>query len=101
MSGNWSQFMQNPKALMIKKFMVQILNNKVEAYDDLFTRLAPSLVTDGDFRVFAEMINEVLHAGYLRAVDDYRGELNKLGIDVSLTMPLAPKSLADNRSQPH
>lgn len=76
--------MQNPKGIALKKFMSQVMGNKVGGYDELFTRLGTSLVTDNDLKIFGEMINDILGIGYRKAVEDYRGQLNKLGIEVSL-----------------
>ena len=81
---NWTQFMQNPRGLALKKFMLQVMNEKVGRYDDILTRLSTSLVTDNDFKVFGEMINEIMGIGYHKAINDYRVQLNKLGIEVSL-----------------
>ncbi len=76
--------MQNPKSLALKKFMVQVMGNKAAPYDDLFTRLGTSIVTDNDLKIFGEMVNDILGIGYRKAVEDYRGQLEKLGIGVSL-----------------
>jgi hypothetical protein len=84
MSNAWSQMMQNPKNLALKKFMVQVMGNKANPYDDLFTRLGTSLVTDNDLKVFGEMVNDILGIGYRKAIEDYRDQLKKLGLEVSL-----------------
>jgi len=83
-NNNWSQFMQNPKGIVLKKFMLQVMGDKVNPYDDILTRLGSVLITDNDIKVFGEMINEVMTIGYRRAVDDYRSQLSKMGIEVSL-----------------
>jgi hypothetical protein len=92
MSNNWSQFMQNPKGMVLKKFMLQVMGDKVNPYDELLTRLGTVLITDNDIKIFGEMVNEVLGLGYRRAVEDYRTQLNKLGIEVSLL----PQKSVDN-----
>jgi len=84
MSNNWSQFMQNPKGAVLKKFMSQVLGNKVNPYDEVITRLSTVLITDNDIKVFGEMINDVMVLGYRKAVEDYQTQLNKMGIEVSL-----------------
>jgi len=84
MNNQWAQFMQNPKGIALKKFMSQVMGPKVGVYDELLTRISASLVTDNDLKIFGEMINDILGTGYKKAVDDYRDQLNKLGIEVSL-----------------
>ena len=76
--------MQNPKNIALRKFMMQVMGNKANTYDDLFTRLGTSLVTDNDLKIFGEMVNDILSIGYRKAIDDYRDQLKKLGIEVSL-----------------
>jgi hypothetical protein len=84
MNNQFAQMMQNPKSIALKKFMSHVIGEKVGLYDDILTRLSVSIVTDSDFKIFGEMINDVLGTGYRKAVDDYRSQLNKLGIEVSL-----------------
>jgi hypothetical protein len=95
MSGNWNQMMQNPRVMMLKKYMAQVLPEKLALYDDILTRVASSLITDNDFKVFAEMINEVLQLGYIKAIEDYRGELQKLDININLLMPHQKNSVGN------
>lgn len=76
--------MQNPKSAALKKFMIRVMNDKVNPYNDILARLGTALVTDNDLKIFGEMINDILGIGYKKAVDDYRTQLNKLGIEVSL-----------------
>jgi hypothetical protein len=84
MNNQWAQMMQNPRGIALKKFMSQVMGAKAGIYDDLITRLGSSIVTDNDLKVFGEMMNDILGIGYRKAVDDYREQLNKLGIEVSL-----------------
>ncbi len=85
--SDWSQLMQNPKATVLKKFLAQIIPDKLHTYDDLMTRLGATLVTDSDIRIFADLLNDVLVSGYLRALEDYRNEFKRLGLNTSLSLP--------------
>ena len=76
--------MQNPKGSVLKKFMMQVMGDKVNPYDDVLTRLSTVLITDNDIKIFGEMINDILGIGYRKAVDDYRSQLSQMGIEVSL-----------------
>lgn len=84
MNNPFAQFMQNPKGIVLKKFMIQVIGDRAGLYEDLLTRLSSALVTDNDLKVFGEMVNDILSTGYKKAVEDYRTQLNKLGIEVSL-----------------
>jgi hypothetical protein len=70
--------------MVLKKFMVQILANKAENYDELITRIGFNLVTENDLKMFALMVNDILEIGYRRAVEDYRGQLSEMGIEISM-----------------
>jgi hypothetical protein len=64
--------------------MLQILGNKAENYDELITRIGFNLVTENDLKMFALMVNDILEIGYRRAVEDYKGQLSEMGIEVSM-----------------
>jgi hypothetical protein len=64
--------------------MVQILTNKADNYDELITRIGFNLVTENDLKMFALMVNDLLEVGYRRAVEDYKGQLSEMGIEVSM-----------------
>ncbi len=83
-NNNFAQFMQNPRGIVLKKFMIQVMGDKTKPYDELFTRLSTVLITDNDITVFGELVNDILGIGYRKAVEAYRTELSKLGIEVSL-----------------
>jgi len=70
--------------MVLRKFMVQILANKAENYDELITRIGFNLVTENDLKMFALMVNDLLEVGYRRAVEDYRGQLSEMGIEISM-----------------
>lgn len=91
----WVEYLQNPKAIALKKFMIEILQSKFYTYEDLISRLGASLVTENDLSKFGLMINEIFEMGYTKAVNDYKDQLAKLGIEVN--MSLKQKSLDDNR----
>lgn len=84
MNNSWTQLMQNPRGIALKKFMSLAMGEKVGAYDDLLTRVSTSLVTDNDLKAFGEMVNDILGIGYRKAIDDYRDQFKKLGLEVSL-----------------
>lgn len=82
--NNLSQMLQNPKTMVLKKFMTEILGNKVLAYEDILIRMSVNLVTESDIKAFALMVNDILEVGYRKAVDDYKVQLKEIGIDVSI-----------------
>lgn len=84
MNNNFAQFMQNPRGIVLKKFMVQVMGNKAHDFDEILTRLGTVLITENDINQFGEMINIILGTGYRKAIDAYREELTKMGVQVNL-----------------
>lgn len=82
---SWTQLVQNQKSVTIKKFVAQILDQRIVVYDDLLTRISTALVTDNDFKAFAEMLNEILIAGYYKGVENYKEQLEKAGVKVNFS----------------
>lgn len=80
---SWNQILQNPKSYTLKKFLANILDNKVNNYDDLLARIGVSLVTDNDLKVFAELVNDIYVAGFSKAIEDNKKQLNDLGFVVT------------------
>lgn len=70
--------------MVLRKFMFQVLANKADNYDELITRIGFNLVTENDLKMFALMVNDLLEVGYRRAVEDYKGQLSEMGIEVSM-----------------
>jgi dsRNA-specific ribonuclease len=83
--ANWLEYLQNPKGLILKKFMAQVLIQKYSSYDDLLTRVGVSLITEKDLNLFAKMVNDIYELGYIKAVGDYKEQLTKLGVQVNIT----------------
>lgn len=91
---SWNQLMQNPQGIALKRFLLQILNHKITNYDDLLTRIGASLVTEKDMQLFGELVNDILEAGYKKAVEDYREKLKPFNIQVDVTKNSAQNPLS-------
>jgi hypothetical protein len=83
----WFDFLQNPKSIAVKKFMAQILESRYTSYDDLLSRLTTELVTDNDINTFAKLVNDIYEIGYKKAVEDYKEQLSRFGIQVTFANP--------------
>ncbi len=80
--NNLSQVLQNPKTMVLRKFMAQILEDKVDNYEDILIRIGCVLVTEGDLKSFGLMINDVLEAGHQNAVKSYKKQLGDMGFEI-------------------
>lgn len=81
---NWTELVQNPKAIALKKFMADVLEEKYSNYDDLTSRISRELITESDLNNFAKMINDVYEMGYKKAIGEYKDKLVDFGIQVQI-----------------
>jgi len=85
-NGNMAEYMQNPKGFAIRKWLADLLGNDYTAHDQLVERISASLVTQKDLEDFGKLIGCVYSAGFMKAFNDYKGQLEKLGLNINLTV---------------
>ena len=78
------RYMSNPRAFTLKKWMAELLKAKYVNHDAIIERVASSLVTERDLQEFGRLITDVYEAAYLKAVNDYKSQFEKLGINVNI-----------------
>lgn len=85
--NNFVRYMANPKAFTLKKWFYDMLKTNYVAHDTIVERVAASLTTDKDLEDFGKLIGEVFEKGYRKAIDDYRAEIERLGLNVTVVSP--------------
>lgn len=78
------QYMSNPKAYTLKRWLSQILQQRMAEHENTIERVSISLVTQDDLLAFGKLATALFEVGYLKAVTDYRGQLEKLGVKISI-----------------
>jgi hypothetical protein len=85
MSSNWMDMISNPKGLLIRNYMLQILGQeKFLKHQAFIERLAAALPTSADVQEFGQIAVALYENGYYKALNDYREKFQKLGYDVSV-----------------
>lgn len=79
--------MSNPKAFTLKKWFSDLLRMDVATHDTIIERVATSLTTEKDLEDFGKLVSQVYELGYRKAVDDYREQVEKLGLKVNIITP--------------
>lgn len=79
-----TQYMMNPKAFTIKKWLAPILRERFLRSENTIERLATAIVTDQDLKDFGRFVTDVFECAYLKAVEDYRSQFEKLGIKINV-----------------
>jgi hypothetical protein len=78
------KYMSNPRSFTLKKWFNELLQEKYGPHDHIIDRVAPSLVTEKDMEEFGKLIVEVYEKGYLKAVEDYRDQFEKMGVKINI-----------------
>ena len=84
-NGNWMNFMANPTAHYIKRSMFQLLKDKYQKHEQIVERISHSLVTEKDSADFLAMMVDAYEIGFMKAVEEQRDKLAKLGFGVKIT----------------
>ncbi len=79
--------MSNPKAFTLKKWFYDLLKINYASHDTIIERISTSLTTDKDLEDFGKLIGQVYDSAYRKAVDDYREQVEKLGLKITIVNP--------------
>jgi hypothetical protein len=83
--------MPNPMAVVIKKYLFEMLKEKYAKNERLIERLAQMLVTREDYESFGSLMGDLYESGFLRATDQYREQLSKMGLKVDVVAEERPR----------
>lgn len=86
-TSNFVRYMSNPKAFTLKKWFYDLLNLNYAAHDQIIERVATALTTEKDLEDFGKLIGQVFDIGYRRAVEDYRKQIEEMGLKVQIVTP--------------
>jgi hypothetical protein len=84
MAQNWVEFFTNPQGTALKRYLYDILKDKYAKHHDVIERIASNLQTEKDLQNFSALVVELFEMAYTKAVEDYKGELKKLGYKVDI-----------------
>ncbi len=78
--------MQNPKGFAIRKWLADLLKQDYKLHDPIVERISAALVTQKDLEDFGKLVGTVYSAGFMKAFNDYKQQLEKLGLKINLTV---------------
>jgi hypothetical protein len=84
--------MSNPRAFTLRKWFYELLKINYASHDTIIERVSSSLVTERDIEDFGKLIGQVYETGYRKAVDDYRKQIEDMGLKVSVVAPTPPET---------
>lgn len=86
-SNNIFRYMSNPKAFTLRKWFYELLKMNYASHDPIIERISTSLVTEKDLDDFGKLIGQVYETGYKKAVEDYKKQVEQMGLKVSIVNP--------------
>lgn len=95
MNSSYMKYMANPKGFTLKKWFADILKEKYIPYEALLERLGVFLVAEKDFQEFGKLFSEIYSTAYMKAVEDCRGQFEKLGVKINVVPEKASPSNQD------
>lgn len=77
---NLANYLGNPRIPQLKKVIYEILKNKYPPHDVIIERIGYALQTEKDIKDFLKFVSDVYEVSYLKAIDDHKEQLKKLGM---------------------
>lgn len=73
-------YMNNPRGHYLKKTMFEILKERYSQNEQIIERLSSALTNETDLTAFIKMMADVYETAYMKAVNDHKDQLQKLGL---------------------
>lgn len=80
----WADYFTNARGHHLKKAMYDVLKDRYPENEPIIERLGAVLVTESDMNNFMKLITNVYEAAYLKAVNDHKEQLHKLGLSARI-----------------
>jgi hypothetical protein len=84
---------QNPQSIAIKRYIFEVLKERYSKNEKFVDRLASLITTKEDYESLGIFITDLYETGFLRAVDQYKDQFNKMGMKVSIVPEEKPKDV--------
>lgn len=86
-NAEFLKYMSNPKVFTLKKWFCDMLKINYTPHDTIIERVSCSLTTEKDLEDFGKLIGQVYETGYRKAVEDYKDQIEKLGLKIEIVNP--------------
>lgn len=83
-NGNILKYAANPRAFTLKKWFVELLQGRYPKNDAIIERISMAIATDKDLQEFGRLVIDVYETAYLKAVNDYKKEFERMGVKINI-----------------
>jgi len=75
---------QNPQSVAIKRYLFDLLKERYERNKGYIERISLATLTSEDYESLGRLMADVYESGFVRAVDQYKEQMSKLGLRVNI-----------------
>ncbi len=87
---SFEQFLTNPKAHVVKKYMAELLKEEYYPNAEIIERISSCLLTEKDMKSFGNFVAAIYSVAYSKCVQDHKVKLEELGISTIVRAEDAP-----------
>lgn len=80
---NWQQI-TNTRLFVIRKWLFELVKEKFANHEEIAERISQAVATDRDLQAFGKLIGDIYEAGFMKAINDYREEFRRMGLDITI-----------------
>ena len=84
MNINLGDRLSNPRKQAVRKWLMEILQDRYLKQDPIVDRVASSLVTERDVDEFGKLVADIYEVGFMKCLNDYKNRLMELGLNVNV-----------------
>jgi len=88
-NNEYSKYIANPRLYTLKKWFYELLGLSYSNHDTIIERISGSLTTQKDIEDFGKLVGQVYEIGYRKAIEDYKKEVEKLGMKIEIVSPIS------------
>lgn len=82
---------QNPQSIAIKRYLFELLKERYSRNEKFIDRIASQIVTKEDYENLGVFMTDVFETGFLKAVNEYKNQFEKMGMKVNVVPEEKPK----------
>jgi hypothetical protein len=82
---------QNPQSMAIKKYLFELLKERYGRNERFIERFANTIGTKEDYDGLGSLITDIYETGFLKAVNEYKDQFTRLGMNVSVVPEEKPR----------
>lgn len=84
--------LNNPQSIAIKRYLFELLKERYSKNEKFIDRFSSTITSQQDYEDFGKLIVDIFEVGFLRAVNQYKEQFEKMGMKINIV----PEEVAKN-----